>query len=138
MPVPPRQRTPALLQVGAVLSRLTGRDALQEVCRYLHEEFSGYSEVLVLAVAPDGAVIAREGLESAFPAASGTALPIAGRSELQVPVSRAGVPVAWLRVVATAAPPLDASDRSFLDEVARRIADAVPVGGPPSSATAPP
>lgn len=50
MSVPPRQTTPALLQVGAVLSRLQGKDALQEVCRYLRAEFPHYRWVGVYAL----------------------------------------------------------------------------------------
>ncbi|HEV2429136.1 MAG TPA: GAF domain-containing protein [Thermoplasmata archaeon] len=38
----PRQVTPALLQVDAILSRLSGRAALAEVCRFLRQEFRHY------------------------------------------------------------------------------------------------
>jgi L-methionine (R)-S-oxide reductase len=48
--VHPRQTTPALLQVGAILQRLAGREALQEVCRYLHAEFPHYAWVGVYAL----------------------------------------------------------------------------------------
>jgi GAF domain-containing protein len=43
--VHPRQTTPALLQVGAILQHLGGADALQEVCRYLRAEFTHYAWV---------------------------------------------------------------------------------------------
>jgi len=39
MSVHPRQGTPALLQIGAILSRLSGKEALSEVSRYLRAEF---------------------------------------------------------------------------------------------------
>jgi L-methionine (R)-S-oxide reductase len=42
MTIPPRQATPALLQVDAILSRLSGRPALQEVCRFLRDSFPHY------------------------------------------------------------------------------------------------
>jgi L-methionine (R)-S-oxide reductase len=48
--VPPRQVTPAILQVGAILSHLQGKDALQEVCRYLHAEFRHYRWVGIYAL----------------------------------------------------------------------------------------
>ncbi|MCI4357968.1 MAG: GAF domain-containing protein [Thermoplasmata archaeon] len=40
--MPARQVVPALLQVDAVLLRLSGDDALAEVCRFLHREFSHF------------------------------------------------------------------------------------------------
>jgi len=49
--VPPRQTTPALLQVDAVLRRLQGKDAVQEVCRFLRMEFPHYRWVGVYALA---------------------------------------------------------------------------------------
>jgi len=48
--VPPRQTTPALLQVDAVLRRLQGKDAVQEVCRFLRMEFPHYRWVGVYAL----------------------------------------------------------------------------------------
>jgi L-methionine (R)-S-oxide reductase len=48
--VPPRQTTPALLQIDAVLRRLAGKDALQEVCRFLRMEFPHYRWVGVYAL----------------------------------------------------------------------------------------
>jgi GAF domain-containing protein len=48
--VPSRQTTPALLQIDAVLRRLQGKDALQEVCRYLRMEFPHYRWVGVYAL----------------------------------------------------------------------------------------
>lgn len=42
MSVPPRQVTPALLQVDAILGRLSGVQAIAEVCRFLRHEFSHY------------------------------------------------------------------------------------------------
>jgi L-methionine (R)-S-oxide reductase len=45
MTVPGRQVVPALLQVDAVLSRLSGNEALSEVCRFLHQEFRHFEWV---------------------------------------------------------------------------------------------
>ncbi|MGA8303235.1 MAG: GAF domain-containing protein [Thermoplasmata archaeon] len=42
MTVPTRATTPAVLQIDAVLARLQGRAALQEVCRFLRESFRHY------------------------------------------------------------------------------------------------
>jgi len=42
MTVPARATTPALLQVDAIVGRLQGRAALQEVCRFLRESFRHY------------------------------------------------------------------------------------------------
>lgn len=50
MSVPPRQVTPALLQIGSILARLQGKDALQEVCRFLRAEFPHYRWVGVYAL----------------------------------------------------------------------------------------
>ena len=50
MSIPARQVTPALLQVEAVLSRLQGKEALQETCRFLRAEFPHYRWVGVYAL----------------------------------------------------------------------------------------
>jgi L-methionine (R)-S-oxide reductase len=50
MTVPPRATTPALLQVDAIVSRLQGRAALQEVCRFLRQSFPHYRWVGVYRV----------------------------------------------------------------------------------------
>ena len=50
MSVSSRTATPALLQVDAILGRLAGRAALQEVCRFLRESFRHYRWVGVYRV----------------------------------------------------------------------------------------
>ncbi|MGI0070698.1 MAG: GAF domain-containing protein [Thermoplasmata archaeon] len=55
MTVPARAQTPALLQIDAVVSRLKGRAALQEVCRFLRESFPAYRWVGVYRL--DGATL---------------------------------------------------------------------------------
>jgi len=42
MNVPPRAAAPALLQVDAIVSRLSGRQALSELCRFLVRSFRQY------------------------------------------------------------------------------------------------
>jgi L-methionine (R)-S-oxide reductase len=48
--VPPRQATPAYLQISAILTHLQGKDALREVCRFLRAEFPHYRWVGVYAL----------------------------------------------------------------------------------------
>ena len=50
MTVQPRAVTPSLLQVDAILSRLDGRAALQEVCRFLRDSFPHYRWVGVYRI----------------------------------------------------------------------------------------
>ncbi|MCI4349187.1 MAG: hypothetical protein L3J93_03075 [Thermoplasmata archaeon] len=47
MTLPSRQETPALLQIDAVLGRLSGRDGRAEVCRFLVHEFAHFRRVAV-------------------------------------------------------------------------------------------
>ncbi|MCI4370823.1 MAG: GAF domain-containing protein, partial [Thermoplasmata archaeon] len=62
MTVPPRQTTPALLHVGSILTHLQGKDALQEVCRFLRAEFSHYRWIGVYALRGETlTLVAREG-----------------------------------------------------------------------------
>jgi L-methionine (R)-S-oxide reductase len=42
MTIEPRRVMPAMLQLDAILGRLTGAQALQEVCRFLRREFPHY------------------------------------------------------------------------------------------------
>jgi len=63
--VPPRQTTPALLQIDAVLTRLQGKDALQEVCRFLRMEFPHYRWVGVYAL--DGETLRLSGWDGDQP-----------------------------------------------------------------------
>jgi L-methionine (R)-S-oxide reductase len=57
--VAPRASTPALLQIDAILGRIDGRQALTEVCRFLHESFRHYRWVGVYRV--DGAMLVLDG-----------------------------------------------------------------------------
>ncbi|MGB6441880.1 MAG: GAF domain-containing protein [Thermoplasmata archaeon] len=58
MTVPFRTVTPTLLQIDAVLTRLEGRAALQEVCRFLKESFRHYRWVGVYRL--DGTTLVLE------------------------------------------------------------------------------
>ncbi len=50
MTLSPRESTPALLQIDAILTRLTGRQALEEVCRFLRGSFRHYRWVGIYRV----------------------------------------------------------------------------------------
>jgi L-methionine (R)-S-oxide reductase len=153
MNLPPRRGTPALLQVGAILDRLSGAQALGEVARFLRAEFSHYAwigfyrldgEELVL-VAYEGAQAtehvriplargicgqaAREdrtvivGDVSAHP--EYLACFIDTRSEIVVPIRANGRVIGEIDIDGRTLNAYDASDRTFLEEVSRRVAPAM-------------
>src|SRR5579862_2108721 len=68
MPVPSRQQLPALLQVDAILVRLSGTSALDEVCRYVGAELPQFATLAVYR--PDAGALRR--LTNAEPAADGS------------------------------------------------------------------
>ena len=159
MSVPARQTAPALLQIGAVMVRLSGRQALAEVGRYLRSEFPQYGWIgfyrldgheLVLA-AYDGE---RETEHTRIPIGLGvcgravrenrTVLVgdvskdpeylscfLETRSEIVVPVHSAGAIVGEIDVDAVALNAFDASDQRFLESVGEKIAPALLVGDGP-------
>ena len=154
MSVAPKRAAPSLLQVEAILGRLAGAAALQEVCRFLRAEFPHYGwvgvyrregETLVLA-AWDGD---RPTEHTRIPISRGVcgqaarenrtvivgdvrtnpeylACFIETRSEIVVPVRDAsGSVLGEIDIDGTEVNGYDASDGRFLEEVARRIAPAV-------------
>ncbi len=58
MTVSPRQAAPAFLQIDAVLLRLSGAQALTEVCRFLRHEFSHYRWVGIYRLGGEELVLA--------------------------------------------------------------------------------
>lgn len=65
MSVHSREVTPALLQVDAILARLTGPAALKEVCRFLRENFEHYRWVGVYRL--DGGTLVLDAWEGDQP-----------------------------------------------------------------------
>lgn len=159
MSVAPRRREPALLQVRAILGRLHGREALQEVCRYLRAEFAHFAWV---------GVYEREGDELRLVAWDGdrptehATIPVARglcgravrenrtvvvadvaadpdylqcfldtRAEVVVPIRVAGQPVGEIDIDGTEVGAYDGSDAAFLEAVAGLIAPSVGVGSAP-------
>ena len=160
MSVPPRRAAPALLQVDAILTRLGGAAAVQEVCRFLRAEFRHYEWVGVYRL--DGATLSLVGWDGERPTEH-TTIPIAEglcgraarenrtvlvgdvraspeylacfletRSEAVVPVRDAsGKVLGEIDIDGSALNAYDASDGRFLEEVARRLAPSLaPPPGP--------
>jgi GAF domain-containing protein len=151
--VPPRGTTPALLQIDAVLSRLQGRAALQEVCRFLRESFPHYRWVGIYRV--DGAELVLEGWDG--PAATEhTRIPIGRgicgqaarenrtvvvadvrsapeylacfletRSEVVVPIRDGARVVGEIDIDGNEVGAFDPTDAAFLETVARKLSAAV-------------
>jgi L-methionine (R)-S-oxide reductase len=161
MSVPERRAVPSLLHVDSILSHLTGRAALTEVCRFLRAEFAHYPWVGVYRL--DGDTLVLEAWQGAEPTEH-TRIPVARglcgqaarenrtvivgdvtsspdylacflstRSEIVVPVRTGEKVVGEIDIDGTALNAFDASDRSFLERVAAKIAPAVGVaaGEPP-------
>jgi L-methionine (R)-S-oxide reductase len=151
--VPSRATTPALLQIDAILSRLQGRAALAEVCRFLRESFRQYRWVGVYRV--EGATLVLDGWDG--PAATEhTRIPIdrgvcgqaaredrtvlvddvrsapeylacfiETRSEVVVPIRDAGAVIGEIDIDGNEVAAFDRSDAAFLESVAGRLAPAV-------------
>jgi L-methionine (R)-S-oxide reductase len=154
-----RQTAPALLQIDAVLTRLSGQQALREVCRFLRGSFRHYRWV---------GVYLREGDELRLDAWDGdqetehVRIPIARgvcgraaregrtvivddvrtdpeyltcfletRSEIVVPIFHAGQVVGEIDIDGNEVAVYDASDRQFLETVAARLSDAAASSGSP-------
>ena len=144
---------PALLQVDAILSRLGGRAALAEVCRYLSHEFAHYPWVGVYRV--DGATLVLDAWEGPE-ATEHTRIPIgqgicgqaaregrtvivddvtsdpnylacflSTRSEVVVPIRDGGAVVGEIDIDGNSVRAFDASDRSFLERVAAKLGPVV-------------
>ncbi len=153
--------TAALLQVDAILQRLRGRDALAEVCRFLAASFRHYHWVGVYR--KDGAELvldawdgpaatehtripierglcgraARDGVtvtvDDVRASSEYLACFVSTRSEIVVPVLDAGSVVGEIDIDSDRLAAFDASDRTFLEQVAGRLSGAVR-----ASAAAPP
>ena len=153
MSVPDRQVTPALLQVDAILTRLAGRSALGEVCRFLVEEFRHYPWVGVYRRVGNELVLdgwhgpqatehtripiergicgqaARENrtviVEDVSTAPEYLACFLSARSEIVVPIRDGGEVIGEIDIDGNQVKAFDASDRRFLEKVAARLAPAV-------------
>jgi L-methionine (R)-S-oxide reductase len=151
--VAPRASTPALLQIDAILGHLAGRQALQEVCRFLEESFRHYRWVGVYRL--EGATLVLDAWVG--PAAtehiripvekgicgqavrenrsvvvadvrtdpSYLACFLETRSEIVVPIREAGAVVGEIDIDGNEVGAFDASDRSFLEQVAGKLGAAV-------------
>jgi L-methionine (R)-S-oxide reductase len=162
--VPERRAVPALLHVDSILSHLQGRAALSEVCRFLQAEFAHYPWIGVYRLEGDTLVLeAWEGAEATehtrIPLARGicgqaarenrtvivddvSASPeylacfLSTRSEIVVPVREGATVLGEIDIDGTRVKAFDASDRTFLERVAAKIAPAVRVAA--SEPPAPP
>jgi L-methionine (R)-S-oxide reductase len=151
--VPPRAVAPTLLQVDAIASRLAGRAALQETCRFLRDSFPHYRWVGIYRV--DGSDLVLEAWNG--PAATEhTRIPIAKgicgqaaredrtvivddvrqapeylacfietRSEIVVPIRDGAHVIGEIDIDGDRVAAYDASDRSFLEKVAPKLTAAV-------------
>jgi L-methionine (R)-S-oxide reductase len=153
MSVPERRATPALLQVDAILTRLQGRNALAEVCRFLVHEFSHYPWVGVYRL--DGATLVLEAYNGPE-ATEHVRIPIergicgqaarekrtvivddvrsdpeylacflSTRAEIVVPIRDGEAVLGEIDIDGTQVKAFDASDRAFLERVATKLVEPV-------------
>lgn len=158
MPVPPRQHTPALLQVDAILLRLSGASAIDEVCRYVGAELPQFATLA--AYRTDGTTLHRltnaegEGDPAATrPATEGAAgrclaeqrsaigsgpPPSGGEapSEIAVPVLDGGRAIGVLVAASRFSRSYDATDVRFLEQVAGKLRAPVVAASAASASTA--
>lgn len=161
MSVRPTEATPALLQVDAILARLSGRAALAEVCRFLRASFGQYGWVGVYR--KEGGTLVLEAWDGARPTEH-TRIPLEHglcgraaregrtivvddvrtspeylacfletRSEIVVPVLVGAEVVGEIDIDGDRVGAYDPSDQQFLEKVAPRLSDALAV-----AATEPP
>ena len=153
MTVPARALRPSLLQIDAILTRLSGRAALDEVCRFLAESFPHYRWVGIYRL--EGETLVLDAWEG--PQATGhTRIPldrgICGaaaredrtvivddvraapeylacfletRAEIVVPIHAGGRVVGEIDIDGNEIRAYDASDRSFLESVAAKLGPVV-------------
>jgi L-methionine (R)-S-oxide reductase len=159
--VPAPAATAAALQVDAIASRLSGRDALAEVCRFLEASFSHYDwvgvyrldgrELVLEAYAGPQATehtripidrglcgrAARDGatviVDDVRSSSEYLACFVSTRAEIVVPVLADGHVVGEIDIDSDRQGAFDATDRRLLEAVAARISGAVV-----ASTTAPP
>jgi len=157
MTVPDRATTPALLQVDAILSRLSGRQALAEVCRFLRHSFPHYPWAGIYRVEGTDLVLdawdgPRATEHSRIPIARGIcgqavrenrsvvvddvradpnylACFLETRAEIVVPIHHEGVVVGEIDIDGNSVKAFDASDRRFLESVAAKLGAAVARSG---------
>ncbi|HUZ80599.1 MAG TPA: GAF domain-containing protein [Thermoplasmata archaeon] len=153
MTVHPREVTPSLLHVDAILGRLKGRAALSEVCRFLRMEFPHYRWAGVYRL--DGSTLVLEGWNGEA-ATEHTRIPIERgicgraarenrsivvadvrqepdylscfldtRSEIVVPIREGTAVLGEIDVDGTAVGAYDESDARFLEVIATRLTGAV-------------
>jgi len=157
MTLPDRAATPALLQVDAIVSRLTGRPALAEVCRFLRHAFAHYPWVGIYRV--EGSDLVLDAWDGAQ-ATEHTRIPIARgicgqavrerrsvvvddvrsdpnylacfletRAEIVVPIVHNGAIVGEIDIDGNSVRTFDDSDRRFLEKVAAKLGAAVERSG---------
>jgi L-methionine (R)-S-oxide reductase len=164
MTVPARAVRPALLQIDAILIRLHGRSALDEVCRFLMESFHHYRWVGIYRLeGPTLVLDAWQGPEATehtrIPVERGIcgqaarenqtvivddvrsspdylACFLETRAEIVVPIRVGDVVVGEIDIDGNEVRAYDASDRSFLESVAAKLGAAVTTaaGEPPRPA----
>jgi L-methionine (R)-S-oxide reductase len=152
--------TAALLQVDAILQRLSGHDAVAEVCRFLEASFGHYSWVGVYRLEGRELVLeaytgpeatehvripiehglcgraARDGatvvVDDVRASSEYLACFLSTRSEIVVPIFAGGAVVGEIDIDSDRLAAFDASDRGFLEQVAGRLSAAVAAGGKPA------
>jgi len=157
MTVPPRASTPAMLQLEAILGRLSGRQALAEVCRFLRHSFSHYPWVGVYRVEGTDLVLdAWDGDQATehtrIPVERGIcgqavredrsvivddvradpnylACFLETRAEIVVPIHHEGRVVGEIDIDGNTVKAFDASDRRFLESVAAKLGPVVERSG---------
>jgi L-methionine (R)-S-oxide reductase len=148
-----RAATPALLQIDAVLSRLQGRQALTEVCRFLRESFRHYRWVGVYRVEGSTLVLdawdgpaatehtripiehgvcgqaARENrtvvVDDVRTASDYLACFVETRAEIVVPIRSDGRAIGEIDIDGNEVGAFDRTDSAFLEAVAAKLAAAV-------------
>jgi len=157
MPIPPRTVTPSLLQVDAILKRLSGSAAVEEVLRFLRSEHPHLAWIGVYRV--DGPDLRLDAWQGDRPTEH-TTIPIdrglcgravrdnatvlvadvaaepeylacflETRSELIVPIRRDGRPIGEIDVDGTTLGAFDRTDAAFLERVAEKLAPVVGASG---------
>lgn len=157
MTIPGRAHAPALLQVDAILTRLAGRQALQEVCRFLQQSFPHYPWVGIYRLEATTLVLdAWQGAQATehtrIPLERGIcgqaarerrtvivddvnadpnylACFLETRAEIVVPILLGGNVVGEVDIDGTTVKAFDASDRRFLEGVAAKLGPSVERSG---------
>ena len=150
MTLPARQETPALLQVDAILTRLSGAEALSEVCRFLRHEVRHYRWVGVYRKA--GPILRLAGWNGERPTEH-TEIPVGSgicglaarenrsivvddvrerpeylacfletRAEIVIPIRSGDAVLGEIDIDGNEVKAFDASDARFLERVAERLA----------------